>query len=264
MPAVKQKGFTLIELIVVIVITGIIAIASTQFIVNTVKGFSATSLRDKRANTLRITLAKIEHQLNNSIKSSVRVIKTKRSQCLEMLPIQASAFYVNTLVNNSSTQIQAIGLTTDVTNTSAIISSPNPAASKEALYRSAMNNQVDTQKKIPQSPVTQVGLTNPITLQNAANTSLVHFVSPAISYCLEKDQLYRYTSYSMKEKQQHSTSLPRKEPHKVLLNQNLLPSASFNLDEKLQLLKISLTSNVDLADSQEEVTLYQQWWLTDE
>jgi MSHA biogenesis protein MshO len=262
MPAVKQKGFTLIELIVVIVITGIIAVTSTQFIVNAVKGYSATSLRDKRANTLRITLAKIEQQLSSSIKSSVRVEKNKHSQCIEMLPINASAFYLKNA--QATKQLQAIGLKKDVIGKSAILNNFKSNSDIQSIYHKAINNRVIAQRRTPQSPVVTVELTKAIATQTSANSSLVHFTSSAISYCFEKDKLYRYTNYAMNEKQPNSTSLPNKEPYKVLLNQNLLPTTSFDIDAKSQLLKISLISEVNLADSKEQVTLHQQWWLSDE
>ncbi len=272
MPAVKQQGFTLIELIVVIVITGIIAVTSTQFIVNTAKGFSATSMRDKRANTLRISLAKIEHQLHNSIKNSVRVRKSKHSQCIEMLPISASAFYLPNKSSRPSRQIKTISLNTNVIGKSPVLGSVagslantiKQPPNKQSLYYSVLNNSVLAQRKILQSPVTELELAKPIAIQTPAKQGLVHFTSSAVSYCLEKDSLYRYTNYAMKEKQPDSASLPNKEPQRVLLNQNLLPASFFSIDKKAKLLKINLVSEVNLAEATEEVMLHQQWWLSDE
>jgi MSHA biogenesis protein MshO len=85
----RQNGFTLIELIVVIVLLGIIAAMTTRFFGDTVQGYIDTSLRDSLTRTGRLATERINRELRNAVPNSIRV----NGGCIEYLPMLASATY---------------------------------------------------------------------------------------------------------------------------------------------------------------------------
>ncbi len=85
----SQSGFTLIELIVVIVLLGVIAAMTTRFFGDTVQGYVDTSLRDSLTRTGRVAIERVNRELRNAVPNTIRV----SGACIEYLPMLASASY---------------------------------------------------------------------------------------------------------------------------------------------------------------------------
>lgn len=93
----KPHGFTLIELIVVIVITSILAVGAAQFIANPTASYfdmeSRANLTDRADGTLR-TMAR---NIRNALPNSIRVISgsdvTTDNSLLEFIPVKSAGRY---------------------------------------------------------------------------------------------------------------------------------------------------------------------------
>lgn len=86
-------GFTLIELITVIVILSIVASIGTGFVVKTTESYQRTQTRALLVNTSRQALEQMTRQLRIALPYSVRVINS--GNCLEFMPIAAGGNYFN-------------------------------------------------------------------------------------------------------------------------------------------------------------------------
>ncbi|MDO8345730.1 MAG: prepilin-type N-terminal cleavage/methylation domain-containing protein [Cellvibrio sp.] len=84
-------GFTLIELIVVIVLLSVLASIGTGFIVSTTEAYQRTQTRALLVNTSRQALERMTRQLRIALPYSVRV--TNGGNCLEFMPIAAGGNY---------------------------------------------------------------------------------------------------------------------------------------------------------------------------
>jgi MSHA biogenesis protein MshO len=89
----KKLGFTLIELIAVIVILAIIAVIGTGFVVKATDSYQRTQTRSLLANTARQAIERITRQLRGALPYSVRVVNA--GNCLEFLPVAAGGNYVS-------------------------------------------------------------------------------------------------------------------------------------------------------------------------
>lgn len=84
-------GFTLVELIVVIVILSVLATMSTGFVVKTMESYRQTQARALLLNTARQALEQMTRQLRLALPYSIRL--TNGDSCLEFMPVVAGGNY---------------------------------------------------------------------------------------------------------------------------------------------------------------------------
>src|SRR6187431_2626926 len=84
-------GFTLIELITVIVILSILASIGTGFVVKASESYQRTQTRALLVNTARQALERMTRQLRIALPYSVRI--TNNGNCAEFMPIAAGGHY---------------------------------------------------------------------------------------------------------------------------------------------------------------------------
>lgn len=89
----NQSGFTLIELIAVIVILSILAAIGTGFVVKATESYQRAQTRALLVNTARQALERMSRQLRIALPYSVRI--TNGGACLEFMPIAAGGNYFN-------------------------------------------------------------------------------------------------------------------------------------------------------------------------
>ncbi|MGH1371204.1 MAG: PulJ/GspJ family protein [Cellvibrionaceae bacterium] len=96
----SSRGFTLIELIAVIVILSIMGTFSVRFIVSTLDNYNRTVDRGKLVAHGRQALERMTRQLRAAVPNSVRVTNT--NQCVEFLPIAGGGNYIGELPDASN------------------------------------------------------------------------------------------------------------------------------------------------------------------
>src|SRR5690606_31531320 len=113
-----QQGFTLIELIMVIVIGGILAMGVTSFITHSVGGYVATARRQALGGAGMVAAEKLARAARNALPNSIRV----SGNCLELIPVLAGSSYVSAPVTTaaSSFQVAAYSATQSVEGRVAI------------------------------------------------------------------------------------------------------------------------------------------------
>ncbi|WP_045860567.1 PulJ/GspJ family protein [Teredinibacter purpureus] len=95
-----MQGFTLVELVAVLVILGIVAGIGSQFIVTTVDSYRKTELRMKLISRGRASIEQMVRQLRNALPNSVRV--SASGSCLEYIPIVGGANYLTTVADDEN------------------------------------------------------------------------------------------------------------------------------------------------------------------
>lgn len=87
----RCRGFTLIELIIVIILLGIVSTISVRFITFSTQGAVDTSARQQRALSGVVISEQISRALREALPTSVR----SNGDCIEWMPVKAASTYLN-------------------------------------------------------------------------------------------------------------------------------------------------------------------------
>ncbi len=100
------QGFTLSEVITVVVILSILAVLGTRFVTESTKSYYATQTRSRLVNTGRQALERMSRQLRGALPYSVRITNvTASASCVEFMPIASGGNYIGAVpdTNNAAT-----------------------------------------------------------------------------------------------------------------------------------------------------------------
>lgn len=89
----SQAGFTLVELITVIVILAILATIGTNFVVQATESYQRTQTRALLVNTARQAMERMTRQLRGALPYSARIVNA--GQCIEFMPIVGGGNYID-------------------------------------------------------------------------------------------------------------------------------------------------------------------------
>ena len=98
----RARGFTLIELVVVITVMGILSIGAVSFITDASDGYANTVRRTELGSTMRLAAERVTRELRNALPNSVRV----SGNCLEFIPVEGGSTYLNLPVSIASTHVR--------------------------------------------------------------------------------------------------------------------------------------------------------------
>lgn len=91
----NAKGFTLVEVITVVVILAIVSTVGSRFMISTLEAYNQTQTRSKLINTSRQALERMVRQLRAALPYSLR--ETNTDQCMQFLPIAGGGNYLDAL-----------------------------------------------------------------------------------------------------------------------------------------------------------------------
>jgi len=226
------KGFTLIELILVIIILGVMAVGITGFIKLTTQTYLNASERTELLANARFAVERFNRELRNAVPNSIRINENSNTECLEFVPIKASTTYIDIpvvpeLALSELTVIPFQGIDGNPYQCSS------PCADTLTVYPLSSNDvYVNNNQAIAATfPLLSVNLITVNTWQLALNTnSDIHFsadspterlylFSGPVSYCLRDDKLYRYEGYALSN---NNYVMPNSDP--ILMAEYLVPS----------------------------------------
>jgi MSHA biogenesis protein MshO len=99
----RNNGFTLIELVIVIVLLSIVSIFSFRFVGLGSEMYVTGAERVKLLDQSRFTIERITRELRNSVPNSARVLTlADGSECLEFVPIKVAGTYYNAPFTSSA------------------------------------------------------------------------------------------------------------------------------------------------------------------
>ncbi len=103
-----QRGFTLIEMVMVIVIGSIMAVGITQFMGQTVQGFADAGNRQQLATIGWIVAERMSRELRTALPNSLRVNAT--NSCIEYIPTVSGSHYTIAPILSAASTMNVVRL----------------------------------------------------------------------------------------------------------------------------------------------------------
>ena len=247
----STRGFTLVEMVTVILILGILVVGVSSFILFGTRIFVESSSVDQVLSQSRFAVERMTRELRSALPNSLRVNTDSLTyQCIEFVPIKASTTYLSMPISPAA--IASSG-TVILDNVPSAISVNQfvwiyPLLDTDVYANtSSSTRQKRAQIKAIATVGYQVTLTFTAALRFAEGSprQRVYFGTNPVSYCFEKVaasnelQLQRYTSYNF------STIQPK--PNMmgvgVLMAQSVANSLTNNTDQPLTLTPSTLVNN---------------------
>lgn len=103
-----EQGFTLVELIMVMVILGLVSSIGASFLVQTLDAYKVSEVQGKLIQRGRLALEQMSRQLHMATPNSLRV--SSSGNCLEFMPVVAGSYYQTVLpdVENQRAEVSSV------------------------------------------------------------------------------------------------------------------------------------------------------------
>ncbi len=253
----SEKGFTLIELITVLVILGLVASIGTGFIVSVVNSYDTTQQRSKLINRGRLVVEQMTRQIRIALPNSVRV--SPSGNCVEFLPIVAGTTYLGELpdsgngaasVNSVTTAPFSLGLGS-VNHVSV-----GALASTEIYASGSPNGRVGAGALGVGPPYTAVNFSGSHIFDRNSVNQRIFMTDDPLRFCLIGTTLYRYSNYGLL-----TSALSDLDPggDVSVMGEDVGTSAqAFVLSQGSEDFNTSIDVSLDFSNGSNEITLSQQ------
>ncbi len=195
----RQNGFTLVELVMVIVLLGVAGVGVSSLISSSVQAYVDVARRDDLSQQGRYAVERMTRELRNALPGSVRVNGSGGSnavQCLEFVPIVAASSYLDLPVSSAASSFEAVTFPFSAqpgTNYYAAVFT----SSASDVYAAAPNNSL--RAIIDISPATAdkrtISIASPSQFPHASPQRRVYIVSGPVSFCAQNNLLTRHAGY---------------------------------------------------------------------
>ncbi len=197
-PISRHAGFTLIELIAVLVILGIVAGIGSKFLVSTVDSYDAVQKRSKLVNKGRLVIEQITRQIRLALPNSVRVSGT--GNCVEFMPVVAGTNYLSAVPDAQN----GVAATTTI-NTAPFtlgLGSANHVAvgaldNTEVYATGSPNARVGLASLVGAGPYTGVNLSSSHRFIRNSVSERIFIADDPIRFCLIGTTLLQYSGYGL-------------------------------------------------------------------
>ncbi len=209
------RGFTLVELITVILLMSILMVGTTRYITSTAEGYAISARSSGLAAHGRIAVERLQRELRNALPGSVR---TGVSQCIEYLPVVAGSRYLDVpdadganvaldfpVIGGGAMSSQFSVLTPEADVSTAQYVAVFPVTNAGVYSTSAnasLNGYASLAANGTSTRISDVTMTDAHQFPSESPTDRVFFVGAPVSWCVltaafgaSAGQLRRYANY---------------------------------------------------------------------
>ncbi|TNE71368.1 MAG: type II secretion system protein [Gammaproteobacteria bacterium] len=212
----RPSGFTLIELVIVIVLLAIVATISVQFVSLSTRGALDVSARQQRSLTGVVVSEQLTRSVREALPTSLRT--NASGTCLEWMPILAASNYLNLPAGPTPDSFEAVPLPGGASASGRVVVYGYGAD----VYSSGSPGPVSPPATVPSgpSPVTVTfdsGATHRFTTQSPQRR--FYIIGDPVSVCQSGGFLFRYRNYGINSIP--ASGLPANFPGREVIAANL-------------------------------------------
>lgn len=196
----KIKGFSLIELVIVMLLIGILAVSLTNVTQLTISGYIDAKDRNQLSQSAKFVTEKIAREVREALPQSIRVNVVANTHCLEFMNIANASTSLNIPATGNVSSFNAVGFDINFTTNMFVAIMPIDANS---IYSVAgtLGSVTAIANAGNQAIITLAGPTN---FARRSPQNRFYLLNTPISYCLNtaNGELTRYDSYPITLPQQ--------------------------------------------------------------
>lgn len=191
----RFSGFTLIEMIIVIVLLGILSVGSVRFISQTTQGVIDTGERQRIASIGLVAMEKISRELRQALPNSIRV--DSANECIEFVPIAGGSEYTSIPILTASNTVTAIK--------TGYAGSLNTTYDRIAVFPTVLSQVYGGADPGPISsliaalpsttPIETITLSSDHQFLSDSPERRLFIVKDPVTFCYGSGYLYRYKNY---------------------------------------------------------------------
>ncbi|MGK0442418.1 MAG: MSHA biogenesis protein MshO [Pseudohongiellaceae bacterium] len=206
MSALKQsQGFTLIEMVSVIVLLGILSAGATLFIGDSVRIYTDNTRRSELTHQGRFAIERVSREIRNALPGSIRV----QGDCVEFAPIVAASSYLMNVADSKETSLQAVGFdyVAGIDRRVAVYTIDSKDIyiyGRKAVVDllSVAGSNGDAQRQVNFTNFAGVGHK----FRSESPSQRFYIVDQPVSFCVRNNQLVRHEDYGWQNSQ--ATDIP--------------------------------------------------------
>jgi MSHA biogenesis protein MshO len=255
------RGFSLIEMIVVIVILGVLATGISTFINFGTQVYTDSTAREQVVSSARFAIERLNREIRSAVPNSIRINANRLSgvsakQCIEFTPIVLSAVYTEVAVTPEPASAEVKVVAFDEALFSAGFS-PNLNVGVYVLNASEFyGGSSDKVFTLLNDTIVKSGNEWTITLDAAETfaenspTNRLYFFNHSVSFCVQNSQLTRHQNYSRNaDNTPNSAGVLMAENITIHNGTTLIPpfwlTEETQLRNSMVLIKLAFTSNFE-------------------
>jgi MSHA biogenesis protein MshO len=188
---IKQSGFTLVELVTVIVILGILAIGMSNFLQFGSRIFAEASARDELVSAARFAVERLNREIRHAAPNSVKADNAS-GNCLSFYPTIASTIYIDLPVSPEADRDEVAIIPfddSDIALADNVIVYPLSSNDFEPSVNSKYHEFILPLDKTAVPWV--MNFTALVSFVSDSPTQRIFFIGKSVSYCVVGTQLIR-------------------------------------------------------------------------
>jgi len=218
----KYKGFTLVELVTVIIVLGVLAAGVSSFLKFGSQIFVEANSRDQLISSARFAVERLNREVRTAVPNSLQrhTSASGTIECLEFTPFVSSASYLDIPVapepNSNQISVVAFDDSDFGSDLRVIVYATEPAD----IYGGTSNHV----KSLANTAISKTGNIWSITLASSTRfaadspTNRVYFADSAVSFCVDSSgQMRRFQDYVT-----DASGIPTPYLNGVLMAENLV------------------------------------------